>query len=345
MSPGSLDETGIELWRSQLWLKTATSWLDEQLAGAGIRRTGAVEQPHLRPWATVLKAPTTAGTVWLKANGPGTAFEAGLYELLARVAPARVLVPIAVDVTRGWVAMPDGGPPLADRVAGADLACALAAILPRYGELQRDFAPEAERALALGVADMRAERMPGRFEEALDVVGGYLRRYGDTADNEALRRVAAIGERYRSWCARLAAAPGPPSLDHNDLHTWNMLVTNPGRPDEVRFYDWGDAVVAHPFATMLVALGWAQRQLKVDLYAAELVRIRDAYLEPFSDLASRDELVEALELACRVGKVARALTWARAVTQSDPDELDNHYAAAPLQCLRSLLDDSYLGGA
>ena len=96
---------------------------------------------------------------------------------------------------------------------------------------------------------------------------------------------------------------------------------------------------------MMTATRWAQRQLNVDLYAAELVRIRDAYLEPCSDLASRDELVEALELACRVGKVARALTWARAVTQSDTDELDKHYATAPLQRLRSLFDDSYLGGA
>jgi hypothetical protein len=46
-----------------------------------------------------------------------------------------------------------------------------------------------------------------------------------------------------------------------------------------------------------------------------------------------------------LNKVARALTWSRAVAQSEPDELDNHYAAAPMACLRSLLDDSYLGGA
>jgi hypothetical protein len=31
--------------------------------GRRYRRTGEVEQPHLRPWATVLKAPTTRGLV------------------------------------------------------------------------------------------------------------------------------------------------------------------------------------------------------------------------------------------------------------------------------------------
>src|SRR5262249_55171089 len=131
--------------------RAAAAGLDEQLDHRGPGRTGDVEQPHLRRWATVLTAPTTAGRVWLKALGPATAFEAGLYELLQRAVPQRVLVPIAVDAGRGWILLPDGGPPLADRLAGADLADALAAVLRRYGELQRDFASEAGAARAIGV--------------------------------------------------------------------------------------------------------------------------------------------------------------------------------------------------
>ena len=77
---------------------------------------------------------------------------------------------------------------------------------------------------------------------------------------------------------------------------------------------------------MLVPLGWAQRRLAVSLHAPELARIRDAYLRVFSDLAPHAELVATLGLACRVGKVARALTWTRAVAQSDPGQLDEHYA-------------------
>ncbi len=69
---------GVTAWSSTSWRDSAVSWLDEQLAAAGIERTGEVEQPHLRPWATVLKAPTTDGPVWLKAAGPGTAFQAAL---------------------------------------------------------------------------------------------------------------------------------------------------------------------------------------------------------------------------------------------------------------------------
>lgn len=83
---------------------------------AGIGRTDEVEQPHLRPWATVLKAPTTRGPVWLKAAGPGTAFEVGLYEILQRDAPNHVLTPIATDVTQGCIVLPDSALSLRERL-------------------------------------------------------------------------------------------------------------------------------------------------------------------------------------------------------------------------------------
>lgn len=58
---------------------------------------------------TVLRVPTTAGTVWLKATAPETGFEVGLYELLTRSPRDRVLTPIASDATRGWIVLPDRG--------------------------------------------------------------------------------------------------------------------------------------------------------------------------------------------------------------------------------------------
>ncbi|MGI8750411.1 MAG: aminoglycoside phosphotransferase family protein, partial [Thermoleophilaceae bacterium] len=95
----------------------AVTWLDAQLATAGLERTGPVEQPHVRPWATALRAPTTGGPVWLKAAGPGTAFEVGVYDLLHEVAPAHVLTPLATDIDRGWVVLEDGGTPLGERLS------------------------------------------------------------------------------------------------------------------------------------------------------------------------------------------------------------------------------------
>jgi len=331
-----MDATGVEVWSSAPWREQAVSWLDDQLVGAGMERTGEAEQTQVRPWATVLKIPTAAGLVWFKAASPTTAFEVGLYELLHEVAPDHVLTPIAVDVSRAWMVLPDGGTPLGEQVSGPELGDAWERVLPQYGQLQRDLAPHADRLLDLGVADMRAAIMNERFEQALAAVGGYLERRDQPDERAAFREVAGMRETVEGWCERLACAPVPPSIDHNDMHPWNVFVGSDG---QAKFYDWGDGVVSHPFASMLLPLG----MVGVGEDDPQFARVRDSYLEAFSDLAPHRELVETLELACRVGKIARALTWDRAVMALDPDEIDDQWASAPYESLTSILDDSYVG--
>jgi Ser/Thr protein kinase RdoA (MazF antagonist) len=307
-------------------------WVDERLAAAGIERTGEVEQPHLRPWATVLKVPTAAGPVWFKAAAPGTAFEAALYELLARAVPEHVLTPLGVDTERAWLLLPDGGPPIGERLEGAERMEALVAAIVEYGRVQRALEPHLDELLAIGVADMRPAAMPERFEQALAAASALV-------GAEKLTHIAAMRDTVARWCERLAASPLPPSLDHNDLHPWNVL-------GGARFYDWGDSVVAHPFAAMLVPLGFVQRGLDAELDDPRFTRARDAYLGVFADLAPHEELVETLELACRVAKIARALTWERALrsAREQGEEVEPYFAAAPAETLASLADDSYLGG-
>jgi hypothetical protein len=282
------------------------AWVD-----AHVERTGPVVLTRERPWGRVWRAPTALGPVWIKEPGAGTRFEVPLYGLLARVVPEDVLVPIAIDEARGRLLLPDGGPPLRDREDWLD---GLVEALVEYGRLQRALAPYAAEMLALGVHDMRPAVMPARFEEALAAAGD-------------LPEVAALAPRVGEWCERLAASPLPASLDHNDLHPGNVLAGP-------RYYDWGDAVLAHPFAVALVPLG----MIAARHGEAALVRARDAYLAGFGEPG---ELVETLELACRVAKIARALTWVRAI-QAGGGAVDPDWADAPANTLALLLAPGYL---
>ena len=319
---------GVAAWSSGAWRSAAVEWMDEALLAAGRERRGEVEQPHLRPWATALRAQTDDGPVWLKAPAPGTAFEVPLYEVLARVVPDKVLVPLAVDVERGWVLLPDGGPTLGETASGAARLEGLAAALASYGELQRELAPHVDELLAAGVADMRPAAMPERFEQALEAT----RPEAPEAARDLHERIAAMRPTVAAWCERLAASPVPASLDHNDLHPWNVLG---GR----RFYDWGDSVVAHPFAVALVPLGFLGQG------GGDLAGARDAYLAAFADRAPHGELVETLELACRVAKIARALIWERSLraAREQGEDIEERFATAPLEALAGVLDDDWFG--
>ncbi len=304
---------------------TMQAWLDERLAAAGRTRTGPITCPHDRPWGRVYTAPTDQGPVWLKAPGPTTVFEIALYGLLGRVAPDRILRPIAVDVGRGWVLLPDGGRPLGAQLDDIDMVDVFEAVLPQYAQLQRDLAPHTDALLSFDVADMRPAAMPARFDEAVAAVGA-----------DRVPDVVAGRDAFVARCASLAGSGVPASLDHNDLHPWNVFMID-GR---ARFYDWGDAVVAHPFASMLVPFAMIRSHLSAGPDHPTVHRLRDGYLEAWTDLATHSELVADLETACWVAKVARALTWDRALRAQGPDQA-GEFADAPYEHLVALTANSW----
>ena len=334
------NERGVALWESESWRDRAVTWLDDQIETAGIERTGPVQQTRVRPWSTLLTAPTTAGATWFKAAAAATEFEVALYPLLHRIAPADVLAPIATDVAQGWIVLPNGGAHLSDILENIDLVEAMMLVLPRYGVFQRSLMPHVDDMLALGVPDMRPDVLPERFDEVLATVRRYVDRHGTGADRGTLERVEALRETFAFWCGRVASSPVPPSLDHNDLHPNNVLIGNADSVDRARFYDWGDSVIAHPFASMLVPLRFLQDHLDAVNDDARIHRVRDAYLDVFSDYGSHDDLVETLELACQAGKVARALSWQRALGMQRNES--DRFADAPFQWLSSLLYESFL---
>jgi hypothetical protein len=330
----------LATWSTAAWRTEAITWADERLAEHGLERTGEVEQPHLRAWATVLRIPTSGGAVWLKAPGGGTAFEVPLYPLLLAAAPDQVLHPLAVDPERRWLLLPDGGPTLGELAKGPALTDALVAALPGYARLQRRLAGRASDLLAIGLPDLRPTSIPDRYADCLGYVTDYVAHRGEPEEATTLQQLRDLELTVRQWAEELAASAVPPSLDHNDLHPWNLLCAD-GDITQARSYDWGDAVVGHPFASLMVALDWLTDQDGAALAAdaAEVLRVRDAYLAEFAELAPHAALVRDVELAARSARIGRALSWI-AVQHAGDDPLSGDHAEAPLRWLSGLLPDS-----
>lgn len=308
-------------------LETATKWIDARLAESGVAREGPLELVRERPWGSVARLGSSRGTLWLKAPGPETAFEVPLYGLLSEVVPEATLEPIALDTERGWVLLPDGGDSLGDTQSGAALTDGLINSLGRYAALQRALEPHVDKMLDLGVEDFRPPSLLGRLDEAFEAA-----RKTAPAQAGGLEELEQRRPQIEAWIMELEGRPGRPSLDHNDLHPWNILG-DPSDATSLRFYDWGDSVVQHPFAAAALPLGFVERA-----GTSSLERAIDAYLEPFSDLGTRAELVETLELAGRTARIARTLTWARATASG---EVEERFAHAPYETLESILDDSW----
>lgn len=253
---------------------------------------GEPDQFHVRPWSTVVRIPTSRGDVYLKAVPSHLAHEIRLTQWLAARHPERVLAVLAADADRGLMLLPDGGTRLREAASNARgwerLVC-------EYAELQLLVAPYAAELLALGVPDRRLGSLPAALAGVLS---------GSTI------------ARYAAVCADLAAVGLPETIQMDDLHDGNVFAD--GR--RFRVFDWGDASIAHPFVSLGMVLATYARSAGVAPDDAAVGRVRDAYLEPFSHVASLDSLRMAAVLAVRVAPTVRILAWQLAHEGATPEE-------------------------
>jgi hypothetical protein len=283
-------------WTDPVWLADAHAWIDERIAALGGGHAGATEQPHVRPWSTVIRVPTTDGDLWFKANVPVLAYEAGVVEVLARTRPDAVPSLVGVDRERGWMLMRDGGERLREIVERERDLARWHDLLPRYARLQLDLASHAHELVALGAPDRRLAGLPGQYVQLVEDVGGLTESERD--------RLLALAPEVSAMCARLAGLGVPETIQHDDLHDGQVFV----RDGSYLIFDWGDSCVSHPFFSMSVTLeGMLSWGLDDVEGSVDIAPYRDSYLEPFAGYADRPELESAFATALRLGWVCRAL--------------------------------------
>jgi Ser/Thr protein kinase RdoA (MazF antagonist) len=157
-------------------------------------------------------------------------------------------------------------------------------------------------------------------------------------DEDEYERLRALVPDFAARCTYLAAYGIPETIQHDDLHDGNVFV----RDGRYLFFDWGDSCVSHPFNTLVVTMRSLVHRLELAPGGPDVVRLRDAYLEPFHRFGSRDELVEAAELAHYIGTAARSLNWNRFIRVREPQYRFDDEDAVPYG-LKRLLDIGPLG--
>ena len=330
----------VELWTSTAFLDEAREWVADRLAELGARLTGEWEQPHARSWSSAIRFETTVGRVWFKVNGVGTRHEASLVPTGRRAGPG----PGPRGPRRGRGPRLVGQPGRRSRAAGARAArtavgC-VEGIVARYAEAQIALSVHRDAVLATGVAEVTRRprlRWPGRYGPSWTARPSP--RAGCPGSSPCSWR--AVLPALDRWCAELASSGVPDSVQHDDLHSANVCW--PGDLADARIIDWGDSSWGHPFGTMLATLN--SIAFHAGLYVEgepprdeAVLRVRDAYLEPFTSYAGRADLVRAVDLARRTGCVAKALSY-RAALAGLPVEAQAEQDFPVRDWLLGLLDD------
>jgi phosphotransferase family enzyme len=316
-------------WLEPDWRAEAEAWIRDRT-----RVDGPIEQPHVYPWSTVMRVPTAEGDLWFKATSLEVhGFEPELTEILAAEFPDRVTELVAIDAERGWMLMRDAGTRLRELLESPDDLRRWEDILPRYAEVQIGLAPRADELLALGVPDERLAGIPAKVEALLEddeaLMLGASDELSPKQRGELRRRMPDL----RALVEELEAFGIPETLQHDDFHDGQVFVKD-GR---YRLLDWGDSCISHPFHTLTVTLRAIAWRHGLEPGSEQLVRLRDAYLEPFG-APSR-----AAELAYRTGTLGRALAWHRYLAHTPKGDRDPEDAESVPYGLRLFLENGPIG--
>jgi aminoglycoside phosphotransferase (APT) family kinase protein len=172
-----------------------------------------------------------------------------------------------------------------------------------YAQFQIDVAKSADALVRAGVPDSRTSRMFDDFTLLLEDERNLRASPEDFVSGEQLVALRALVPRLREHANRLDGLGLPSSAQHDDLHQWNVFV----RDGSYVFLDWGDSCVSHPLLSLAVPLVHASESFD----DAALNRIRDAYLEPWTAITTRAELVAACDSAFLLAQITGILKWAR----------------------------------
>jgi hypothetical protein len=316
-------------WLEPDWRAEAEAWIRDR-----VRVTGRIEQPHVYPWSTVMRVPSPEGDLWFKATSVEVhGFEPELTAILAAEFPDCVTELVAIDADRGWMLMRDAGTRLRELMESPGDLHRWEEVLPGYAEVQLGLGPRAEELLVLGVPDERIAGIPAKVEALLDddeaLMLGVSDELGAERRDELRRRMPEL----RELVEELEAFGIPATIQHDDFHDGQVFV----KDGHYRLLDWGDSCVSHPFHTLTVTLRAIAWRHGLEPGSELLLRLRDAYLEPFG------APIRAAELAYRTGTLGRALAWHRYLAHTPPGERDlDDWESVPYG-LRLFLENGPIG--
>ncbi len=297
-------------WARRGWFAEAADWMHSQIQALGLRPAGPVEQQRVWSISCILRAPTSAGDVYLKASPGVFAAEPVITRHVAQRFSDHIPDVVAIDGERSWLLMRDFRGMRLDRLPDIDWWEEAVRLIAR---LQLVCVNRTDEMLAAGFLDRRLEVLAKQIDPLFDYVSSTGRTARGALTPTELDTLTRHAAHLREMCARLAAHRVPATLEHGDFHTGNVVLAE-GR---LVIFDWSDGCVAHPFFALLPFLTFRPLPGGPDA-RARLIR---AYLQAWTDYEPMPRLEEAFALSQTLAALHQAVSYYRILTSVESEAL------------------------
>ena len=295
-------------WQQRGWFKQTKNWIETQFQNQNIAMVGPLEQINPKYGACIMTVQTTIGKVYFKAVHSMFAREAPLTLFLATHHPEQFVRVLAIDTERHWLLAGSGGDQLLFHVAEIKV---WQTALRQYAQLQIDMVSQTDTLQELGCPDASLSVLERQLDQMLADHEVLMVGQPDGLSQAQVDKLLALASDFKTDFERLATFNLPMTLEHGDFHLGNILVADDG----VKFIDWTDATISHPFFSLTRFLTYATGYLNSKAWASHpfqtipdlLTRLRDAYLQPWTRYETLERLVAAYELSKPLALLQHAL--------------------------------------
>ncbi len=311
-------------------IEPAKQWAKSFLQERGCQLQSQFVPVRLNPWSQVYQIKTSVGTIYLKQMAPPFAIEARLLLLLGCSYTNQIPEVVGHNDDLSCFLMFDSGMPLRDRLKSNYPLHFAKKALNTYAILQQDASSQIDTLLSLGTPDWRLTNLPMLYEELLNEQS-FLKADGVT--DPLLKRLHKQRSNVTKLCKQLMQYDIVETIEHGDFHDNNCLID---AQDALVINNWGDAVITHPFFSLISFLKSAERHHNISVNTALYQDLRDTYLTTWQAFEPESRLLEAFELAKKLAPIKFSLSFYR-VSQCPGIDGLGEYKGAITEALQQFL--------
>ncbi|MFT5194509.1 MAG: hypothetical protein ACI9EW_003333 [Cellvibrionaceae bacterium] len=289
-----------------------TKWVESIFKKNRIKLLESPKTIYEQPGGLVQLLTTDCGVYFLKGGAPSSVYEPAVTQWLANHFPNQSVSVLAIEPEQGWLLMADGGQTLRQSFKTQPDLNSWKKVLADHGRLQLETADYTQDLLDFGTPDHRLVHLPNLYTNLLADSGWLLidQENGVTvAEYDQL--VGAITS-IKEICTELTNFGIPESIHHNDLHDGNIFL-NAGH---LRYFDWGDCAVAHPFFVCRTAFVSIKGRFRLEEDDPVFKELGIDYTKTWQRYASAENLLGAFRLARKLWSISTALKYKSYLGQS-----------------------------
>jgi hypothetical protein len=287
-------------WTIPEWWDRAIAWIDRELRRFGVTRF-TVEQIRTWEFSCVLRVRSTDGEFYFKALPRTLTREIILTRRLAEVHPQWMPEIVACEMEHRWMLMKACRGVALDEVS--DIACWERA-MEAYAQMQIEWSSRTQELIALGCPERTLDMLEQAIGPLLTHASSMLPGHPDGLSEAEIARLCELTPELKAMCHALGQFAIPLSLDHGDFWVNNIFVSDQG----CAFIDWEDGRVAHPFFSLLTLMIDDRIETCLSHVPEARVRIRNAYLAPWTTFEPIDRLVRAFDMAQKLSALQHAMS-------------------------------------